>query len=418
MRRIALSFSPNGPDAGGASLFRAQAQIRTDRELGRKVAWRFARPRLLVVLFSGLITIGIAALLQLEYAEKLSVQGAVRNTAEPVRLHSPVAGYVSRVPVHYGQRISAGADLLAIDTAVRGRSGRTEHQRLAERLSLDRAAMARQLRQLKALGRAKIAQLRQRRVALRPLIESVSRSLDLQQQRLLLIRADTARMTELMREGWVSGADADQRRMVLLEAQAAEAQQHERLRAAEAELMEIDTQIRSLVEQQRLEEQRLADRMVQLRGQISEAEESAIVLITAPIDGRVIDLQVHAGKYVSAADHLVAISPLPDPGHEVDLWLTAQAVGRVRRGAEVRLRYAGYPFEEYGGASGRVLDVSDVPQMLENRPMFRARVEVRELPQGIDYLPQAMTVSADILLRKKTLGAWLVGPLAGMLDRI
>ncbi len=413
-----MSLPSSGPETGGASLFRPQAKPQTDRELGRAVAWHFARPRLLVGLFCGLITIGIAALLQLEYAEKVSVQGAVRNTAEPVRLGSPVAGYVSGVPVRYGQRIAAGAELVAIDTAVRGKSGRTKNQRLVERLSLERAAMAVQLRQLKALGQAKIAQLQQRGVALRPLIESASRSLDFQRQRLLLIRADSSRIAELFRQGWVSRADADQRRMVLLQAQAAEAQQQERLRAAEVELTEIDMQIRSLGEQQRLEEQRLADRMVQLRAQISEAEESAVILVTAPIDGRVIDLRVHTGRHVSVADHLVAISPLHDRGHEVDLWLTSQAAGRVRRGAEVRLRYAGYPSEEYGGASGRVLDVSDVPQLVENRPLFRARVQVRELPDGIDYLPQAMSVSADILLQKKTLGAWLIGPLARMSDRI
>ena len=47
-------------------------------------------------------------------------------------------------------------------------------------------------------------------------------------------------------------------------------------------------------------------------------------------------------------------SGLPD----IDLYLPSTAVGRIRLGLTARVRFAGFPYAEYGLGKGEISDVS------------------------------------------------------------
>ena len=141
-------------------------------------------------------------------------------------------------------------------------------------------------------------------------------------------------------------------------------------------------------------------------------------LVVAPVAGRIVDLVAHAGAAVAAGSALLTVAPVSRGLHLIEVYLPSRAVGLVRPGMSVRLRYAGYPYQEYGSGRGEIAGVSEVNRADGRQPLFRARIAVISLPDEVDRVPAGMLVSADIMLHSQSLWAWLVEPLQGALARL
>jgi membrane fusion protein len=179
-----------------------------------------------------------------------------------------------------------------------------------------------------------------------------------------------------------------------------------------------------------------ADRRARLRRDLADNEQRAAEIegrrrydVRASIAGRVTSLQAHIGAGVDP--HIPQLSIVPeDVRFEAELFVPVRAIGFVRPGQPVRLRYDAFPFQHFGTYEGTVAAVAatmlaprDVtgPFMLQ-QPAYRVKVALAR--QSIDAfgrevaLQPDMTLSADVILEKRSLLEWLFEPLFGVRGRL
>jgi len=165
----------------------------------------------------------------------------------------------------------------------------------------------------------------------------------------------------------------------------------------------------------------LAQQRARLQG------ERAYVL-TAPIAGRVAALQTAAGRTVDASVPLMEILP-EGSALQALIYAPTRAIGFVRPGQEVRLLYDAFPYQRFGSFSGRIVSVSRVvidPRQLAaplaiEEPVYR--VEVAPDAQGVaafgEHMPlqPGMTLTANIILERRSFLDWLLAPVRAVLRR-
>ena len=196
----------------------------------------------------------------------------------------------------------------------------------------------------------------------------------------------------------------------------------ERLIAQRASLQssEVDIQRRGLEARQ--------SRSVLLAQRAALAEQRALLMrsdqitLTAPINGVVGDVSAQEGQRTRPDASLVTVIPR-NSRMEVWLYAPSRAVGLSRPGQAVRLRFDSFPYEKYGVGAGVVTEVSRVPTEPSNigvdlgfqEPVFRIRVRIDSFapraPTNIDALRPGMTVSANLVLERRSLWQVLFGPL-------
>lgn len=100
-------------------------------------------------------------------------------------------------------------------------------------------------------------------------------------------------------------------------------------------------------------------------------------LIIAPLDGVVyFSTVVQENQYLAARQQVFNIAP-PSNGYLGELHLSQQNFGKVKIGQEVIIKFASYPFEQFGHVSGKITDIAEMPV---NDSLFLVRVS---LPNGL-----------------------------------
>jgi multidrug efflux pump subunit AcrA (membrane-fusion protein) len=111
-----------------------------------------------------------------------------------------------------------------------------------------------------------------------------------------------------------------------------------------------------------------------------------------------------------------------DPGSvSAQLLVDSNTVDRLHPGQEVQLKYEAFPFQTYGVFTGKVQAVSDRPieapasQTGESVPMYPVRVELAQQQISVAGTPKplrsGMTLTANVVLERKTLLNWLLEPM-------
>ena len=156
--------------------------------------------------------------------------------------------------------------------------------------------------------------------------------------------------------------------------------------------------------------------------------------LRAAQSGRVAVQLVQTGQVVAAGDDLLLLRPA-DARVEAELDLPARSIAGIEPGQEVRLRYASFPYQEYGQYGGRVAHISESPQSAPaaegrttatpsegrapatpSEPMYRVRVSldrqsVRDA-RGVEHaLYPGLPLESDVVLERRTLYRWLLRPL-------
>lgn len=107
----------------------------------------------------------------------------------------------------------------------------------------------------------------------------------------------------------------------------------------------------------------------------------------------------------------------------VRLWADANTVDNFRLGQDVQVKYDAFPFPTYGVFEGRVKAIAKqpvtvaTPQFTSAVPLYPLEVELKQqqiLTKGkLTPLRPGMTLTATIVLERKTLFNWLLEPLTG-----
>jgi len=382
------------------------------------VAWLPPRQRQWIILL--LLTLCAAALwvLQLPYAEKVTVEGVVQPRSAPVVVRSQVGGIVRRL--HIGEGVSVHVDqaLLLVDRRQAGPDGQSD-------LALRRALLTDELRALSE-QRARTEDLaqRQHRLLQEELHSTtrqrllLTRRLAMAEQQAVLLGDAQQRLQTLAAEQWLAAADAQAGQAAHLDAQQlALARRSEQLALlARQQQLQLRLDLQQAEYADRLAE--IAANKARLRTELKRLGVAQQTLTTASVDGVVTDLTVSLGEHVQPGTALLTITPEQAGRYRIDALLPPAAAAKVRPGMAVRLRYAGYPLQHYGSARGTVRNVSPAPAADGPALHYRAHIDVLHTPAAIDNVPAGLVVTVDVLLESHRLWRWLVQPLHDVLTSL
>jgi len=417
------------------SLFRPEAvAARGQQWLGRV---QLVRPLSLSLLTVGamvmLLVVGSFIALA-GYTRKATTGGVLVPDRGLIRMVPAASGVVLERRVSEGQAVQAG-DVLFVLALERPQMNAEVQGRVQRSLEERQRSLQASVRQQQALSSSQQAALDRRLQSLAGELGQLDAESGLVQQRLALARQALARLESLQREQFISSAQVQSKSEELLGVQAA-AQGLARQRAAlEREREDLLGQRQALPLLAGGVTGSIERELALLSREAAEVDAERQVLVRAPQAGTVSALLADPGQSVSPASALASLVPA-GAALQAHLYAPSSAMGFVRTGQAVRMRFEAFPYQKYGLVSGRVVQVSRTPLAGSEmaalslapagaagagaQPLFRITVALDESGlSGAVALPlvAGMRMSADVLLERRRLIEWLFEPLLGWQQR-
>jgi membrane fusion protein len=432
----ALPPAPTAPSEAAPALFRREAlDAQRDQSLGTVLV----APGLsgaafaLFALAAGGAT---AALLAFGgYTQKARIAGWLTPDSGIVRVYAPEAGRIVKLHVAEGDKVARGAPLASISTERESETlGRARAESIAQLRSRKASLEAERERQgsLFALQERELKdRLRMLEGERKHLVEEIA----LQRSRVALAEEARGRLAALRAKGVATESalqDSERDRLRI----AADLQELERDRIAnERASLEAEARLRELPlgRDGKIGE---IDRSIAILAQdLAEAEAAREFVVTAPQDGIVTGVRGALGGGVRADAPLLSVVPAGSP-LTAELFAPSRAIGFLRPGQPVLLRYQSFPYQKFGAYRGVVTRISRTavspselpPQLSGLTSLFGAdepvyRIEVTpERQTATAYgepvpLQAGMQLEADIQIDRRQLYEWVLDPLYTLTGR-
>ena len=363
------------------------------------------------------------------FARKEIVSGQILPKQGLVEVTAGMAGLVAERRVHEGQAVQAG-DVLFVISGERSTARGDTQARIDAGLDQRKDSVQQELLQGERQSRLQRDSIAARLYDLRRQTGHMDSEIDLQTRRLAL--ADEARRQ------YETLAAAQDVSVALARDKAAEAiDQRSRLQGMKRERAALDAQMAQLRAEQSDVSLRIEREALSLKRTLSALDQEAAenearreVLVRASRAGTVSSIVGEPGQSVAAGQTLASVVPA-GATMEAVLLVPTRAVGMVRAGAPVELRYDAFPFEKYGQFKGRVREVATTPmpdseaRRLANQagdaaagPMYRLRVDLERetvpTQSGDAPLLAGMRLQASLTLEYRRLYQWAFEPVTGL----
>ena len=162
---------------------------------------------------------------------------------------------------------------------------------------------------------------------------------------------------------------------------------------------------------------------------LAEVDARRELVVFAPTDGIVTAIQAEPGQLATPTLPLLSVIPA-DAVFEARLLAPASAIGFIKAGNTVNLRYAAYPYQRFGHQQGTIKQVARTivaPNELASplslqEPTYVVTVTLHQQEikaYGEKHPLQAgMTLEADVLLDRRPIYQWVLEPLFSIKGRI
>jgi membrane fusion protein len=427
-------LQPAGP---GADLRLFRSEVLTERQT-QWLGTVMLAPRASHRWFTLVGVLAAAAILALlffaHFTRTTRVNGWLLPQEGVLRVFAPRPGVVSGLHVKEGASIRKGDRLLTLSdelqSTVLGATQAQVMRRLAER----RASLAEERGQQRRLLAQQDRAFADRIAALQSEQAQMEREIELLRARVAI----ASRSEALHREQYQAGFIAEMR-LQLVESELLE--QRARLGALERNRLTAIRE-RTGVEAERADlplkfgkEVAILERSIaQLEQERAEAEAKREIVVAAPQDGTVTAIHAVLGARADIAAPLLSIVA-SNTRLEAHLYGPSRAVGFVRPGQRVLLRYQAYPYQRFGHYEGVVASVSrtalspgELPPQLAGltsltglvagaaaEPIYRITVNLASQTVTAYGAPvplqPGMALEADVDLERRRLFEWVLDPL-------
>ena len=193
------------------------------------------------------------------------------------------------------------------------------------------------------------------------------------------------------------------------------------------ELAQLDQTLLELPQQRRAARATAERDLASLTQEAVKIEADGELLLRAPVAGLVATRLVEAGQGVQAGQPILSL--LPDGSSlRAQLLVPSAAIGFVKPGNRVLLRYQAYPYQKFGSHEGTVIRVSRsaIPATGSKgeaaEPVYRVLVSLDK--QSIiaygrpEALRPGMRLEADIMGERRRLYEWILEPLYSVTGKV
>ena len=417
-------------------IFRSQAiEHAGTRRYGSVVLARPVSFAFLTLLFVAIAVAVVVFFVQFSYTRKAHVSGVLRPTQGLVRVLPMQAGVVAERKVNEGQTVKAGEVLFVLlnerASAAGGDAGKVISALLKSRrdsLMDERAHLRQQVDQ-------RIDATRRRADDFAAESRRVEEQIALQQRRVALAEESVARYNELTAANFVSSAQAQGSQAELLDQRQRLADLQRANTASARSLATTRAELRDLRVQAQRDQAAALRNVAVVEQDLTENEARREFVVRAPQDGTATAISAEPGQAVSASQVLLAILPV-DTQLEAELYAPSRAVGFLKPGMDVVLRYPAYPYQKFGQYRGQVREIAGSALRAEelampgtptaagpaSEPLYRVRVKLDRqavTAYGANQpLRSGMALEASVLLEQRRLYEWVLEPLYSISGRV
>jgi membrane fusion protein len=387
-------------------------------------------PLRLFALFAGIATLGVIGLLVFgEYTRTASISGWLVPQQGLLRVYAPQPGVVTRLNVAEGSQIQQGEPLVELSSDVQNGAVRGTQEEISAQLTLRRNSLTGDLAVQERLFNDRGKDLAERVAALRSELASLEREANLQRERLALVQEFANKRKALLGRGLITAQSvqtAEENRL----AQAAHLLDLERQSTTSGrELVTLEGELRDLPLAKQTKLAEIQRQIAALDQESATTDSRRRIVIPAPHDGTVAMLQAEVGARADSTVPLLSIIPAGSR-LEAHLFSPSRAIGFVRTGQRVRLRYQAFPYQKFGQYEGVVTRISrsamnpaDLSQQLSGlsglvdakEPVYLITVELKSQSVTAYGRPMPLTpgmqLDASIAMETRTLAEWMFEPL-------
>jgi membrane fusion protein len=435
MSRSALRIKA-APGPGEARPPDDEPLFRPEAMAEQKAQWLgtvLLEPRVSSTLFVGAaLTAALAVIAMLllgSFTRKARISGWLVPQQGIARVFAPQAGVVTRVHVTEGTKVAKGAPLVTLSSEVRSEAVGPTRQEVVERLLARRNSLMTAADTQNRLFSQQADELSRRLNLLARERDYIDRELELQQARVRI--TDDAVTNQRMR-----GVDFSTEAQKLYELESRQQVLERNRTAHERAIMELQGKLRALPLQRRLQLAEIERGVAALDQELAEAEARRQVVVTAPQDGTVTGIQTEPGGNVNSTVPLMNVIPA-GATLQAELFSPSRAIGFMRPGQRVLLRYQAFPYQKFGQYEGTIKAISraaigpsEMPQQLSgltslygpNEPIYRVTVQLGQQTataygEAVALQP-GMLLEADVTIESRRLIEWLLDPLYSLTGKM
>ncbi|AXU93902.1 HlyD family secretion protein [Erwinia persicina] len=379
---------------------------------------------LIITLVCALVAVLITFCIFGSYTKRETAKGVLVPENGMMTITAMTAGTVITLPAHEGDRLEKSAQVASISSEISTRFGQTR-EAIARQLDLQQEGLKQQLSNLEQLNaetlkslQEKASLLQQQSVELDTIYRQRTEQIGLAKKQLDKARAMRA-------EGYASNTEVEKQQNDMLDAS---------VRLQDVARQRIDVRQQLSQARQQLREQPITysqqkndikQKLSEIAQSMMENESRRSVDLRTPERGTVSAVLVKQGQIVSAGQTLAII--LPDNAHlQARIMLSSRAVGFIRPGQRVVLRYQSFPWQTFGQQYGTVKDISTSalsPQEISTitgdsqvqEPMYQVKVAVdHQTVQAYGKevsLRAGSGLEADFIVDKRRIYQWVLEPL-------
>ncbi len=369
------------------------------------------------------------------YTKRSTISGQLIPDTGIVAVYAQQSGVVIEKHVVEGQRVRRG-DVLYVISSDRINSQGSSQASISGQVEARRVSMQSELENTRVLQTQQRATLEQTVAGLGAQLAALDGQLDAQRQRVVLASDSLRRYRGLLAKDYISNEQVQQRQEDVLDQQIRlQALQRDRLMLAG----NLAAQRSELAVAPLTQKNQLAgiDRNIILTAEeLTESEAKRRLVVVAPTAGIATALLGELGQTMDASRPLLSI--VPDGARlQAHLYVPSHAIGFIKPGDAVRLRYAAFPYQKFGQFAGRVATVARVA-----RPASELQIAGLPLPPGITSsealyrvvvvldrqtvrsganalaLQAGMTLQADVLQDSRRLYEWVLDPLLSLTRKL
>src|SRR5271155_3235741 len=339
------------------SLFRAESL------LARELVWQ-GRPALslgLPITFTTIASVALAAAAVVlvvfgSYTRRVDLEGAVLPDSGLITISAPAAGWIQALTVREGTVVEKGAPLYTLDVDTATKGGSTQ-QLVMNALAAERRLLTQQIDHQTRASQETREALRQKIDNLQQQIGQLTGQITMQQGFVQQLTTEYQEFQQLLAHRTASLNEMAARRQVWMQSESA-------LQELEGSRLRLQAALGDARYQLATNGITTQDQIDTLKAKISDIDDKLAITearraieIRAPGTGVVTALLAHPGQVVGAGTPMLTIVPR-HASMQADLLAPSNAIGFIRPGERVLLRYSAFPYQKFGQYPGTVVSVS------------------------------------------------------------
>lgn len=371
-----------------------------------------------------LVVILIAFCIFGSYTKRESAQGVLVPENGMMTITSMSAGTVIALPAQEGDNLQKGNQIATISSEISTRYGQTR-ETIATQLELQKQGLNNQLTNLEQLNNETLKSLQEKVSLLGQQSVELDTIYRQRNQQIELSKTQLNKMIAMRKEGYASNTQVEKQQNDLIDAS---------VRLQDVARQRIDIRQQLAQARQQLREQPityyqqkndLQQKLSDITQSMMENESRRSIELRAPAKGTVSAVLVKPGQVVTAGQTLAMM--LPDNARlQARIMLSSRAIGFIRPGQRVVLRYQSFPWQKFGQQYGTVLEVSKSALSPQEVSTITGDNQVKESMYQVKVTLDKQTVpaygkqaslrpgsglEADFIIDKRRIYEWVLEPL-------